>query len=58
MSTDMLGTEKQVFCRIYVQNLDIKVLRDDVDKLLTRVSVFSLDGANMILDTMGSEKIN
>jgi len=57
VSTDMLGTEKQVFCRIYVQNLDIKLLRDDVDRLLARVSVFSLDGANMILDAMGSEKI-
>ncbi len=53
VTEDMLGTEKQVFARFYLQNQEINELKKDIDTLNKILEVKSRDG-NMILDSFSS----
>jgi biotin carboxylase len=52
ISIDMLGTEKQVLCRIYLQNHDRKKLNIDINSIQNILSVTSENDESMILDML------
>jgi len=56
VSKDMLGTEKQVFCRIYLQNDSLSQLHVDVDKATKSLDVLSNE-RSLILDFLSSRDI-
>ena len=51
VTNEMLGTEKQVFARIYLQHEDISTLVDDLRFINQNLKVYSKDG-DMVLDMM------
>ena len=56
VSEEMLGTEKQVFCRIYLQSHSLTQLYSDVDRVSESLEVFSHE-RSIILDLLSSKDI-
>jgi biotin carboxylase len=52
VSEEMLGTEKQVLCRIYLQNINNELLRSDINSISINLLVKSIDGDSMIIDML------
>jgi biotin carboxylase len=52
VSEDMLGTEKQVLFRIYLQNHDKKQLNSDINSIKKTLLVKSIIGDSMIIDML------
>ena len=56
VTEEMLGTEKQVFCRIYLQNHSLTQLYSDLDKATETLDVLSNE-SSLVLDFLTSEDI-
>jgi biotin carboxylase len=52
ISKEMLGTEKQVLCRIYLQNFDKEKLIADINSIKINILVKSINGDLMIIDML------
>jgi biotin carboxylase len=46
----MIGTERQVFARIYLQNRDINILKTDVNKIAKLIEIIDEDKNSQIFD--------
>lgn len=56
VTEEMLGTEKQVFCRIYLQNHSLTELYSDLDKATKSLDVLSNE-SSLVLDFLTSKDI-
>jgi biotin carboxylase len=52
VSEDMLGTERQVFCRIYLQHSDLNVLDSDIRSINKNLCVETINSESMIVDML------
>lgn len=50
VETEMLGTEKQVFARIYIVAESIKEVNDKINQFHKKLRITDMDGQNMILE--------
>jgi hypothetical protein len=47
---NMVGTEKQVFARIYLQCIEFEVLKEKISKFQQILEINDINGENMIID--------
>jgi hypothetical protein len=47
---NMIGTERQVFARIYLQCIEFEVLKEKISKFQQILEINDINGENMIID--------
>ena len=57
IDSNMIGTERQVFARIYVQCEKFDNLKEKIDEFQKILEIKDLNGENMIIDWVSSESI-
>ena len=57
IDTNMIGTERQVFARIYVQCQQFDELKDKVAEFKKTLEIKDIHGENMIIDWVSPDSI-
>jgi hypothetical protein len=50
IDSNMIGTERQVFARIYLQCFEFDVLKEKISYFQQVLEIYDINGENMIID--------